>query len=35
VDIPEKGDIREFLEVMEADEFLIRVEAEILKQQTP
>jgi len=31
VDIPEKGDIREFLEVMEADEFLIRVEAEIFK----
>jgi putative DNA primase/helicase len=31
VDIPEKGDIREFLEVMEADEFLIRVEAEITK----
>ena len=30
-DIPEKGDIREFLEVMEADEFLIRVEAEITK----
>jgi putative DNA primase/helicase len=30
-DIPEKGDIREFLEVMEADEFLIRVEAEIFK----
>jgi putative DNA primase/helicase len=30
-DIPEKGDIREFLEVMEADEFLTRVEAEILK----
>jgi putative DNA primase/helicase len=29
--IPEKGDIREFLEVMEADEFLIRVEAEIFK----
>ncbi|MBD0310981.1 MAG: helicase superfamily 3, partial [Microcoleus sp. T1-bin1] len=29
--IPEKGDIREFLEVMEADEFFIRVEAEILK----
>jgi putative DNA primase/helicase len=31
VDIPEKGDIREFLEVMEADEFLIRVESEIFK----
>jgi len=31
VDIPEKGDIREILEVMEADEFLIRVEAEIIK----
>jgi putative DNA primase/helicase len=31
VDIPEKGDIRELLEVMEADEFLIRVEAEIFK----
>jgi putative DNA primase/helicase len=31
VDIPEKGDIREFLEIMEADEFLIRVEAEIFK----
>jgi putative DNA primase/helicase len=30
-DIPEKGDIREILEVMEADEFLIRVEAEIFK----
>jgi putative DNA primase/helicase len=30
-DIPEKGDIREFLEVMEADEFLIRIEAEIFK----
>jgi putative DNA primase/helicase len=30
-DIPEKGDIREFLEAMEADEFLIRVEAEIFK----
>jgi putative DNA primase/helicase len=30
-DIPEKGDIREFLEAMEADEFLIRVEAEIYK----
>jgi len=30
-DIPEKGDIREFLEVMEADEFLIRVKAEIFK----
>src|SRR4028119_2399836 len=30
-DIPEKGDIREFLEIIEADEFLIRVEAEIFK----
>jgi putative DNA primase/helicase len=30
-DIPKKGDIREILEVMEADEFLIRVEAEIFK----
>jgi putative DNA primase/helicase len=30
-DIPKKGDIREFLEVMEADEFLIRVQAEIFK----
>jgi putative DNA primase/helicase len=30
-DIPEKGDIREFLEAMEADEFLLRVEAEITK----
>jgi putative DNA primase/helicase len=30
-DIPEKGDIREMLEVMEGDEFLIRVEAEITK----
>jgi len=30
-DIPEKGDIRELLEVMEADEFLLRVEAEIFK----
>jgi len=30
-DIAEKGDIREFLEVMEADEFLIRLEAEIFK----
>jgi putative DNA primase/helicase len=29
--IPEKGDIRELLAVMEADEFLIRVEAEIFK----
>jgi putative DNA primase/helicase len=35
VDIPEKGDIQEFLEVMEADEFLIRVEAEILKAANP
>jgi putative DNA primase/helicase len=31
VGIPEKGDIRELLAVMEADEFLIRVEAEIFK----
>jgi putative DNA primase/helicase len=30
-DIPEKGDIREMLEVMEGDEFLRRVEAEITK----
>src|SRR4028119_464446 len=30
-DIPEKGDIRQILEVMEADEFLIRVEAEVFK----
>ena len=30
-DIPEKGDIREFLEAMEADEFLIRLQAEITK----
>jgi putative DNA primase/helicase len=30
-DIPEKGDIQQFLEAMEADEFLIRVEAEITK----
>jgi len=30
-DIPEKGDIREILEVMEGDEFLRRVEAEITK----
>jgi len=30
-DIPEKGDIQEFLEAMETDEFLIRVEAEITK----
>jgi putative DNA primase/helicase len=35
VDIPEKGDIREFLEVMEADEFLIGVEAEIFKAANP
>jgi len=34
-DIPEKGDIREILEVMEADEFLIRVEAEIFKAANP
>jgi putative DNA primase/helicase len=34
-DIPEKGDIRECLEVMEADEFLIRVEAEIFKASNP
>jgi putative DNA primase/helicase len=30
-DIPKKGDIREFLEVIEANEFLIRVEAAITK----
>jgi putative DNA primase/helicase len=30
-DIPEKGDIQQFLENMEADEFLIRVESEITK----
>jgi putative DNA primase/helicase len=30
-DIPEKGDIQQFLENMEADEFLIRVESEIFK----
>jgi putative DNA primase/helicase len=30
-DIPEKGDIREILEAMEADEFLIRVESELFK----
>jgi putative DNA primase/helicase len=30
-DIPEKGDIQEFLEAMKADEFLIRVESEIAK----
>jgi len=30
-DIPEKGDIREILEAMSADEFLIRVESEIFK----
>ena len=30
-DIPEKGDIQQFLENMEADEFLIRVESEIAK----
>jgi len=35
VNIPEKGDIRESLEVMEADEFLIRVEAEIFKASNP
>ena len=34
-DIPEKGDIREFLEAMEADEFLIRVESEIFKAGNP
>jgi predicted P-loop ATPase len=34
-DIPEKGDIREILEVMEADEFLVRVEAEIFKAGNP
>jgi putative DNA primase/helicase len=33
--IPEKGDIRELLEAMEADEFLIRVEAEIFKAANP
>jgi putative DNA primase/helicase len=31
VDIPEKGDIQQFLENMAADEFLIRVESEIAK----
>ena len=31
VDIPEKGDIQQFLEAMTADEFLIRVESEIAK----
>jgi putative DNA primase/helicase len=31
LDIPEKGDIREILEAMSADEFLIRVESEIFK----
>jgi len=31
VDIPEKGDIQQFLENMKADEFLIRVESEIAK----
>ena len=30
-DIPEKGDIQQFLENMEADEFLIRLESEIFK----
>jgi putative DNA primase/helicase len=30
-DIPEKGDIQQFLEAMAADEFLIRVESEIAK----
>src|SRR4028119_1551744 len=30
-DIPEKGDIQQFLEAMAADEFLIRVESEITK----
>ncbi len=34
-DIPEKGDIQQFLENMEADEFLIRVEAEIFKAGNP
>jgi putative DNA primase/helicase len=34
-DIPEKGDIRQILGVMEADEFLIRVEAEIFKAANP
>jgi len=30
-DIPEKGDIQQFLEAMEIDEFLIRLQAEIFK----
>jgi putative DNA primase/helicase len=30
-DIPKKGDIQQFLENMEADEFLIRIESEITK----
>jgi putative DNA primase/helicase len=30
-DIPEKGDIQQFLEAMEVDEFLIRLQAEITK----
>jgi len=34
-DIAEKGDIRQILEVIEADEFLIRVEAEITKAAKP
>jgi predicted P-loop ATPase len=34
-DIPEKGDIQQFLENMEADEFLIRVESEIFKAGNP
>jgi putative DNA primase/helicase len=34
-DIAEKGDIRELLAVMEPDEFLIRVEAEIFKAANP
>jgi predicted P-loop ATPase len=34
-DIPEKGDIQQFLENMEADEFLIQVESEIFKAGNP
>jgi predicted P-loop ATPase len=34
-DIPEKGDIQQFLENMKADEFLIRVESEIFKAGNP
>lgn len=34
-DIPEKGDIQQILEVMEADEFLIRLNAEIIKATNP